>query len=420
MDKSKSDLQLVRGVGLLGLIAASFNCTVGGGIFRLPVSVYQIAGQSAPLVFLLCFFVMLLIVTIFVQVGRDIEVSGGPYAYVQPVLGPYWAFLCGVLLWAVATFAMAAVGAAHASFVSALIPALAHPLGEALILAVSFGALTYFNIAGVRSGSRVSIALSVAKIFPLALLVLAGLPNLRPQALALPEHIDFSQIARGALVLIFAFTGAESALIPSGEIANPKQNLPRALYLALFLVLFLYLGVQFVTQSELGSQMGSITQSGSSPLAIAAGQLMGPTGAFVLSIGAVLSTLGYLSAITLSLPRSLYAFARDGYLPSALAHVHPEHHTPKNAILLQVILAWIMAVSSLFEKLAVLSNLSAILMYSLCAVAAIKLGKRWIPLLALLSMGGLLLAVSVSEWISVGLVAVVATVIYFMRSKTRA
>jgi APA family basic amino acid/polyamine antiporter len=415
MTQNKSDSQLIRGLGMIGLIAASFNCTVGGGIFRLPVSVYNIAGNASPLVYLICFFVMLLIVTVFVQVGRDIESSGGPYAYVQPVLGRFPAFLCGVLLWALATFAMAAVAAAYAGFVGAFFPVLSGSVGQATTLAVTFGALAWFNTVGVKTGSRVSIVLSIAKILPMLVLVGVGLPQLKPGALALPAEIDTSALARGAMILIFAFTGVESALIPSGEIKNPRETLPRSLYISLFLVLFLYLGIQAVTQSELGSQMGTVTSSSASPLAIAAGQLMGPFGTTLLSLGAILSTLGYLSAITLTLPRSLYAFGRDGYLPSVLARVHPVYHSPAIAIVTQIAIAWLLAVSSLFEHLAVLSNLSAILMYGLCAVAAIKLGKRIVPVLAILAMGALLLTVTASEWMSVVSVLLVSSLGYWVK-----
>lgn len=417
---SAKDSQLIRGLGMIGLIAASFNCMVGGGIFRLPVSVYKIAGTASPLVYLICFFVMLAVVTVFIQVGKDTESSGGPYAYVLPVLGKYPAFLCGVLLWALATFAMAAVAAAYAGFVAAFVPALSSTGGHAVILFVTFAVLAYFNVVGVKTGSKVSIILSVVKILPLALLVFAGLPQLHPEQLRLPPELDFSALGRGAMILIFAFTGIECALIPSGEIKNPRETLPRSLYIALFLVLFLYLGVQFVSQSELGAMMATFTGSGESPLAQAAGRIMGPTGALILSAGAVLSTLGYLSAITLTLPRTLYTFARDGYLPSKLSDVHPTYHTPMNAIIVQVLVAWLLSVSSLFEHLAVLSNLSAILMYSICAIAAIKFGKKMVPILAMVAMGALLLTVTLEEWMSVVIVIAISSLGYWIKAKRQA
>lgn len=406
--------KLIRGLGLFGLIASTFNCTVGGGIFKLPAVVYSLVGPATPWVYLTCFFVMLLIVTVFIQVGSHIQESGGPYAYVQPVLGPYVGFLCGVLLWFLATFAMASVANAYSGF-------LGYGAGG---LFLTFVALSIFNVIGVKSGSRLSVALSIVKILPMLLLVFAGFTSIRQETLIPTESFEFSSIARGAMVLIFAFTGVESALMPSGEIIDPKKNLPRALYAALFLVLFLYLGIQAVVQSTLGSELG---QSPMAPLALAAERLMGPVGGQILSWGALLSTLGYLSAITLSLPRTLLAFAEDGYLPKSLAKIHTKYHTPAIAIVIQAFIGWALAVSSQFEKLAILANLSAILMYILCVAAAIKLqsGKKGfkasqlVPWMALGAMGFLLTSVTWIEWVSVAGLLAICSLGYVLKNRKR-
>ena len=96
MNTASGSQKLLPSLGLLALIASCFNCTVGGGIFRLPQSVYAISGQASLLVYLLCFLVMLSVAGVFIIVGRTIRVSGGPYAYVKPVLGEFTAFLSGV------------------------------------------------------------------------------------------------------------------------------------------------------------------------------------------------------------------------------------------------------------------------------------------------------------------------------------
>ena len=407
--------KLIKGLGIFGLIASTFNCTVGGGIFKLPAAVYAIAGPASPFVYLTCFIVMLLIVTVFIRVGSHIESSGGPYAYVQPVLGSYAGFLCGVLLWFLATFAMASVANAYAGFLGMAIPMFAGSVGNAVGLFITLAALAWVNVTGVKSGSKVSVFLSIAKLFPLLLLVVAGIPQIKSEALLPPlSAIDFSDIARGAMVMIFAFTGVESALIPSGEIENPKKNLPRALYAALFLVLFLYLGVQSVTQSVLGDELRGPMAS---PLMRAAEVAIGPIGAKILGFGALLSTLGYLSAITMSLPRTLLAFAEDGYLPKIFAKIDPKTHTPVFSIIAQSAIGWLLAVTSQFEKLAVLANLSAILMYVLCVAAAIKLKNALVPWLSLLAMGFLLTSVTGIEWLSVGGLLALCSVGYVIKKR---
>ncbi len=415
---------LVKGLGFFALVASCFNCTVGGGIFRLPSSVYALTGSLSPIVYVVCFLVMLFVAGVFIQVGRTIKTSGGPYAYVKPILGNYSGFICGVLLWSLATFAFASVANAYAHFVAQLIPGAETPAIEAIILAVTLTALAYLNTWGVKSGAGASLILALIKITPLLFLVAVGIPHLDREALALPSTIEGETVARGAMLLIFAFTGIETALIPSGEIESPEKNLSKALITSSFIVLILYLCVHGVSQSVLGTKLG---QEGIAPLSMTANAILGPSGALIMTLGAVLSTLGYLSAVTLSLPRSLFAFAEDGYLPRSLAKVSDQTLAPVNAIWVQVIIVFIMATNSHFEKLAILANLSAILMYLICAVAALILMKRSgkidlfrtaIPVIAIGMMCYLLTSVTRIEWISVLALLAASSVLYWKRKRS--
>jgi APA family basic amino acid/polyamine antiporter len=419
MNTASGSQKLLPSLGLLALVASCFNCTVGGGIFRLPQSVYALAGRASIVVYVLCFAVMLCVAGVFIIVGRTIRTSGGPYAYVKPVLGEFTGYLSGVLLWFLATFAFASVSNAYAHFAGMLLPGETGFFREAVILAMSLTALALFNVRGAKSGGGVSTLIALVKVLPLLLLFFSGLGSLSTEALSLPASLPVDSIARAAMVLIFAFTGVESALIPSGEIENPERNLPRALIASSVLVLVLYLGVHSVSQSVLGEELG---RPGIAPLAESAGRLLGPIGGKILALGAVLSTLGYLSAMTLSLPRSLLAFAEDGFLPKSLASLSPRTQAPVMAIWLQVGIVYVLAVSSQFEKLAVLANLSAILMYTLCSLAALILLKRngklvamVIPTLAMGMMGFLLTSVTLTEWVSVGGLILLSSVLYYWK-----
>ena len=94
----------------------------------------------------------------------------------------------------------------------------------------------------------------------------------------------------------------------------------------------LYAGLQFVAQGVLGPALAT---SKAAPLAEAAGVALGGWARTLLLVGAVISMLGHAGAMILATPRTLFAFARDGFLPSALARLHPVHRSPFVAILLQ-------------------------------------------------------------------------------------
>jgi len=426
-----ADRGLTRAIGVWGLAAAVFNTTVGGGIFRLPGSVTGLIGPSAPLVYVICALAMGLIVLTFAEAGSRVSMTGGPYAYVELVFGPYAGFMSGVLLWLLGTTAMASVSSAYAGFIGTLIPALGSPVPRALVLAATFAFLAGVNVRGVQQGTRLIAAVSVAKLLPLLILVAVGAVAIAPANLVVESLPAASSFARTAIVLIFAFTGAESALVPSGEMKDPSRTVPRALAIAMIGVTILYIAIQLVAQGVLGAD--ALAAAKAAPLAAVAERLMGSPGRLLLLIGAAISTFGYMSGMTLAVPRALFAFARDGFLPRQMAAVHPVFHTPWLAIVLQSAVVCALAVANEFEALAVLANLSALLLYFMCAVAAWELRRRGVqnegttpfnlPLgptvhvLTCVVIAWLLTSITAAEWRSVAYVLAVATGLFFFRRK---
>jgi amino acid transporter len=86
--------------------------------------------------------------------------------------------------------------------------------------------------------------------------------------------------------------------------------------------------------------------------------------------------LGYLSANILSTPRSIFAYARDGFLPAALCAVHERYRTPYVAIIVHGSLIAALALTGTYERLAIFSNLNAFVLYMLCAIAVMVLRAR--------------------------------------------
>jgi len=128
-----------------------------------------------------------------------------------------------------------------------------------------------------------------------------------------------------------------------------------------------------VAQGILG---GALAQATVSPLADAAGASLGGWARALLLAGASVSMFGYLGGMTLSMPRMLFALARDGFLPRALAAVHPIHRSPQAAIVAQSLITMVLAITGTFEKLAILANVSALALYLGCALAAWRLRQK--------------------------------------------
>lgn len=360
---------LVRTMGTLGLAAAIVNITIGGGIFRLPANVAVSLGAAAPLAYLVCAVAMGLIVLCIADAGSRVSLTGGPYAYVGRAFGPYAGFISGVLLWMLGTFATAAVSTVFVSSVAVLVPALAGRATEFIVLVAVFAFWSFINVRGVSLSVRLNSIATVAKLLPLLVVAVGGAFFIDPARLEVTTLPAAADITRTSLLLIFAFAGIEVALVPSGEVRDTARTVPRAIALAMVLITTLYIALQVVSQGILGDALATATAT---PLADAAAA-MGSWARTLLLAGAAISTFGYLGGMTFSMPRTLFAMARDGFLPRRLAVVDAASHSPQAAIVVQSAITLVLAASGTFERLAILANVSALALYLGCVLAARQL-----------------------------------------------
>ena len=373
---TKGETGLVRALGVWGLAASVINITIGGGIFRAPgtMEVTGRLGPAAPLAYVVCAVAMALVVLCFAEAGSRVASTGGPYAYVERAFGPLAGFAVGWMLWITGTIATAAVATIFADSTQRMIPALGSGAARIALIVAMFTVVTAVNVRGVQFGARLNLASTIIKLVPLGLLIVLGLLALKPANLAWTGTPPASDVKRASIFLLFIFAGIESAIVPSGEVKDPGRTVPRAVFLALGVVTVVYLLVQVAAQGVLGDKLAG----NPSPLGDLAGAVMGPAGGVMLGVAIILSTFGYLCGMILAIPRALFAFARDGVLPRALASVHPRFHTPWIAIMVQAGLSLILAVSSGFEPLVILANVSVLIVYLGCAAAAWQLRRAGI------------------------------------------
>jgi amino acid transporter len=425
-----SEQGLVRAIGVRGLAANILNTTIGAGIFVLPALAAGQLGTAAPLAYLACAFAMTLVVASFAMAGSRVSLTGGIYAYVEVAFGPFVGFLAGVLIWLACLMAAASVASAMAASFGLVIPGAGSGAGKALLLAAVYAVFVTMNVRGVATGTRLVEAMTLTKLLPLVLLIGAGLRFVTPETLSVGMAPP-SSIAAASLTLIFAFVGIEVALVPSGEIREPARTVPRAVFLALALSTAVYLSVQLVAHATLGADLARFAEA---PLAEAASRALGPWGRALMLVGGTVSMLGYMSGDTLGMPRTLFAFARDGLFPAPLARLHPRFHTPALAIVTHVALVWMVAVTGSFEALALLSNVALLTCYLLCCVAAIELRRRdvraggapftvpggaFVPVLACVVIAWLLAQATSREWAVTGAAVGVAAALYGLRTLRR-
>ncbi|MSQ99538.1 MAG: amino acid permease [Xanthomonadales bacterium] len=427
-----SDEGLVRGIGTWALSANIINMVIGAGIFVLPGVVAAQIGPAALIAYLVCVVIVGLVFLCYAEVGSRVTRSGGSYAYVEDAFGPFAGFVTSTLLWlGYAVFSDAALAVALTNALALKLPLLSQGLPRGLFILALFAFLAVINIVGLKQGVRLVIVNTIAKLVPLVLLAVVGLFFINFDNLVIVEWPSLRNFGAAALVLFFAFGGAETALNSSGEIHNPARTIPRGLLLGVGGIFTMYVALQVVAQGTLGPQLANNTAA---PLAAAATVVLGNWGAQLLLLGMVISIFGNLSGDVLNTPRVIFASARDGLLPGVLAKVHRRYHTPYIAILFYAAFGGLVALTGTFKQLAVVASGSLLLIYLGVSLSVIGLRRRQgppsaaqfripggpiAPVLSAVVILWLLSQMTASEAIGVGALLTITVVIYLARHAFR-
>jgi basic amino acid/polyamine antiporter, APA family len=219
-----ADRQLVRAIGVPALTANIINCTIGAGIFVLPALIAKNLGAAAPAAFFVCAAAMALFVTCFAIAGSRVSLSGGLYAYVEVAFGGYAGFLAGVLYFLTAVSSVAGVVNVFVNSVAGLVPVLGIPAMRVVVIALVYAVLVAINVRGVREGAGAVTAITLVKLLPILLFLCAGVFFIRPANVTWPAWPRSEALGGSVVVLMFAFVGIESALIPSGEVKDRVRH----------------------------------------------------------------------------------------------------------------------------------------------------------------------------------------------------
>ncbi|HTR77235.1 MAG TPA: amino acid permease [Gemmatimonadaceae bacterium] len=377
---------LPRQLGLWSAVAVVVGSTIGSGIFRTPAGVTnRLPGPLAVMsvwvaggVLALCGALTL------AEVGGAFPNTGGIFDFIRRAWGRLPAFLFG---WAELSIIRAAsLGAISTTFAEYFLRVLGFDVSVApysawvhYVAAAAIVLTATFNYVGLRTGALVQNVTTVAKYFGLLFIVVLaisiGLPrthgaNFAPAAP--PGSFAVSAFGLALVSVLWAYDGWADLTFVSGEIRDPRRNVPRALLLGTGAVIVLYLLANVGYLSVL-----SIDEVRTSKLVAAdtAARLMGAAGVTFVSLTVMLSTFGTLNGSILTSPRVFFAMADEGMLFKRFRRVHPRFQTPYLAISLTAALGVVFVLLRTFEQLAD-TFVTAIIPFYALGVASIFVFRR--------------------------------------------
>jgi len=366
--------ELVRSLGRWSLTGLVLNGIIGSSVFVLPGPLADRLGWMSLAAWALAAALCATMILCFAEVASRFSGTGGAYLFTRVAFGPFVGLQVGWLSYFVRAITAAVQANVFSTYLAVFWPWAGTRLGGIATTTLFIGFLAAVNVRSVMSGARVSNGFALVKITPLLVFGLIGLSwiaNGKGVPAPIPSDPSLSSWLEVLLLLMFAYGGFESAVIPLSEAKNPRRDAPIALLGGLALAAVLYLLAQLTVLATLPDP-GATNR----PLAESARMLLGDAGAAIITVAALISVYGWLASNMLTVPRLSMAMAERGDFPAFFARVHPVFRTPWISILFFAAVSWVLAnQAGLLQNLS-LASVSRLFVYGLVCAALPVLRRK--------------------------------------------
>src|SRR5690348_11611588 len=398
MLKEQPKPALIRGLSLLDSVLLLASGIIGSSIF---LTAKDIAGPLPnPVLFLLVWVlgavISLFACVAFAELGSMYPDSGGQYIYLREAYGDLVGFLYGWMLFSVANWGtIAALAVASAAYMGQIVPVIsqehvvttflgvtvtrAHLVGLLLIVV-----LTLVNVFGLRWGALLQNVSTWTKFTAMAAFVLLGFTIGKGHwsnfssagtgglSMGLSPGAWISAFGVGLIAVFWAYDGWVYITWVSGEVKDPRRNVPRAMVLGVLAVAAIYIAMNMTYVYAL--PLSEVAKHETIAHA-AATALFSPAAALWLSALIAVSCFGAMASCTMSGARGYYAMARDGAFFQKMAQVHPRWRTPAFSLIGQGIWGAILTVSGRYDQLYTYVMFGMVLSYTMTVIGLFIL--RW-------------------------------------------
>jgi amino acid transporter len=348
-------------IGFVATVSIGIGGMVGAGIFSILGVVAQVAGNAMWLSFAIGGVVALLSTYSYAKLGATFPSAGGAVHFLVKSFGD--GILAGGLnlfMWAGYIISLALYAAAFGHYAATFYTTTPSPL---LVKSLAIGAvlaLTLVNAFGAKIMGRSETIIVVIKVAILMLFAGVGVWFVKPANLSPVLWPDFKSIMFGAGVLFIGYEGFGLVTNAAGDMQNPRQMLPRALYSAVILVIIIYLAVAVTVTGNLTN--AQIAAAADYALAEAARPFLGQFGFRLIAIAALFSTASAINATLFGSANVCYMIAKDGELPAGLSRTEWKQLT--GGLLLTSILVVLVTLAFDLSGIAMMGSAAFLLVYA--------------------------------------------------------
>jgi amino acid transporter len=349
-------------IHIIAAVMFAVGAMIGGGVFALTGIALERTGPSAIVSFVGAAVMVLFSALSFAVIASEASAKNPGYAYVGKLLGhEIWSFVTSWCFYLSGAIAVAFVLDAFGVYLHDFIAPSLSPIVGALIAA---GVLTLVNLGPASEIGKIESLLVGGKLLILLLLIGFGIAHFHVGELTPFIPHGSTQIFTTSAFIFIAFLGFNVITNISSEIKNPRKTIPRAIIISMVVVTIVYVGVVVALLA------GGISDYSEASVGIAARHLIGPTGAWLVIIGALISTLSSANANMLGCSEIMVRLAMRKQVPTILGHMRNGH--PYVSVLAGTVLYVTLIISGRIQTVINLANVTAIVALIIVDVAAVK------------------------------------------------
>src|SRR5215469_7001068 len=279
----------VRQAAFIGI-----GAMVGAGIFSLLGAAGEVAGAAVWLSFLIAGAIAGLQAYSFAKFGARYPTAGGLLEYVRKGYGD--GHFLGIIAWLILAANAIVTGMVAVSFGSYASESffdgqesLTKTFAVLLIVA-----MTLLTIVGSHAVARAQTVIVYVVLTILTVFAVSTLANLHTNLLAFSNYPSLQDIVSSVALTFFAFLGFGVVTFTAKDLANPRRQLPRAMFLAVGIATVIYVAVALGVFGTL--TVDKVIESGGTALAVAAQPVLGRAGYWLMNVTALFSTAGATNA----------------------------------------------------------------------------------------------------------------------------
>lgn len=359
-------------LGIPALVLFGLAYMVPLAVFTTYGLVTQMTNGHLPTAYILTLIAMLLTAYSYGQMVHAHPYSGSVYSYTRKTFGAYFGFMAGWTLLLDYIFLPMLCYLLIGIYMSAYFPA----IPAYVWILGSIVMVTFFNLIGIESITRVNWVMIVAQIVFIVVFLALSIQSLEnqsaPASLMQPlydEQLSWPLITSGAAVLCLSFLGFDAVSTMAEETPDPQRRIPAAIMLVTLIG-----GLLFIIVAYFGHLVfpdwKSFTDADSAAL-----DVMRRIGGEVLVTAFTATYVAGCFAAAMvsqaSVARVLFAMGRDGALPRTFGKLKLKKRVPATAIMLISMVSLVALFVSL-DTVANMISFGALFAFSAVNLAVIK------------------------------------------------